>query len=157
LLTAYTYYVVYTGAMVRHASATMACGVQFPGCGDIYLPNFFTTTGIQMLHRYSAASIWLFILILMIVVIRYFNERRDLLWGSLWAFILVSLQALTGMATVLTGAQLLVSLIHTTNIAILFSVLCYLCMQVEWPFKRRSKDTSLLEHVGTGKKKQVTV
>lgn len=157
LLTAYTYYVVYTGAMVRHASATLACGVQFPGCGNFYLPNFFTPAGIQLLHRYSAGSIWLLILILMIVIVRCFSDRRDLVWGSLWAFILVSLQALTGMATVLTGAQLLVSLIHTTNIAILFSVLCYLCMQVEWPFKRRLKDTSSSKHVETGKTEHVTV
>ncbi|GHO83875.1 COX15/CtaA family protein [Dictyobacter formicarum] len=136
-LAAYTYVVVYTGALVGHSSATLACGQQFPTCGATYFPNFFTSPGIQVLHRYFAASIWFLLLVLMIVIIRVARDRRDLIWGSLWAFVLVSLQALSGMATVLSGAQLLVALLHTTVIAGLFSVICYLCMQVEWPWRKR--------------------
>lgn len=136
-LTAYTYVVVYTGALVGHSSATLACGQQFPTCGTTYFPNFFTSPGIQVLHRYFAASIWFLLLALMIVMIRVARDRRDLIWGSLWAFVLVSLQALSGMATVLSGAQLMVALLHTTIIAGLFSVICYLCMQVEWPWRKR--------------------
>ncbi|WP_162005611.1 COX15/CtaA family protein [Dictyobacter vulcani] len=140
-VTAYTYVVVYTGALVRHSSATLACGEQFPTCGATYFPNIFTAAGIQVMHRYAASSIWLLLLVLMIVLIRVARDRRDLVWGSLWAFVLVSLQAMSGMATVLSGAQLLVSLLHTTIIAVLFSVLCYLCVQVEWPWKRHVVNT----------------
>lgn len=156
LVTAYTYYVVYSGALVRHSSSTLACGTEFPGCGGALLPNFFTNTGIQLLHRYSAASIWLFILALMIVIGLRFKNRRDLVWGSRWAFILVCLQAVTGAATVMTGAQLFVSLIHTTNIAVLFSVLCYLCMQVEWPFQRRAKKTPAINKIETVSTEHIT-
>jgi cytochrome c oxidase assembly protein subunit 15 len=137
LVAAYTYYVVYSGALVQHSSSTLACGINFPSCGGAFLPSFYTNTGIQLLHRYSAGSIGLFILVLMIVIGLRFKSRRDLVWGSRWAFVFVCLQGVTGMAIVMTGGQLFVSLIHTTNIAILFSVLCYLCMQVEWPFMRR--------------------
>ncbi|GCE30437.1 heme A synthase [Dictyobacter alpinus] len=142
LLAAYTYVVVYTGALVRHSSATLACGQQFPTCGATYFPNIFTAAGIQVMHRYAAGSIWFLLLALMVVMIRVARDRRDLIWGSLWAFVLVSLQALSGMATVLSGAQLLVSLLHTTIIAVLFSVLCYLCVQVEWPWRRHVVDQS---------------
>src|SRR5262249_8473328 len=35
-LTAYTYIVVYTGALVQHTGAILGCGYQIPGCGSTY-------------------------------------------------------------------------------------------------------------------------
>ncbi|GCE22494.1 COX15/CtaA family protein [Dictyobacter kobayashii] len=153
-LAAYTYVVVYTGALVGHASATLACGQQFPTCGSTYVPSFMTSPGIQVLHRYSAASIWFLLLALMVVMIRLARDRRDLIWGSLWAFVLVSLQALSGMATVLSGAQLLVALLHTTIISVLFSVICYLCVQVEWPWRRQPVERSSVVSLNNAEKYQ---
>ncbi|GCF08413.1 COX15/CtaA family protein [Dictyobacter arantiisoli] len=137
LIAVYTYVVVYTGALVVHSSATLACGSEYPTCGSNYLPNLSSAAGIQVLHRYAAASIWFVILALMLVIVRNFHTHRDLVWGSLWAFVLVTLQALAGMGIVLTGAQLLATLLHTTLISVLFAVLCYLCAQVGWPFKKQ--------------------
>jgi cytochrome c oxidase assembly protein subunit 15 len=139
-LAAFTYIVVYTGALVEHAGALLGCGYQIPGCGSTYFPNLTTIAGIQMLHRYFASSLWLLVLILLIVVLRNYRNRRDLVNGAWWAFILISLQAVSGMATILSSGQLIAALLHVTLISLFFSVLCYLCVQVGWPIRRSKQD-----------------
>ncbi len=135
-LAAFTYVVVYTGALVEHAGAMLGCGYQIPGCGSTYFPNLTTLAGIQMLHRYFASSLWLLVLIALIVIVRNYRDRRDLVRGAWWAFILISLQAVSGMATILTTGQMIAALLHVTLISLFFSVLCYLCVQVGWPWRR---------------------
>ncbi len=135
-LVVYTYIIVYTGALVAHTGAVTGCGTQLPGCGSTYLPNFSSLAGIQILHRYVAALLWFLILAFLIVAIRHYRKRRDIVRGAWWAFILITLQAVSGMIAVVTQGQLLVALVHTTIITIFFAVLCYLCMQLGWPWKR---------------------
>ncbi len=135
-LAAWTYIVVYTGALVDHAGAVAACGQQVVGCGSTYLPNLTSLAGIQVLHRYAASSLWLFVLVVLIVVVRNYSGRRDLVRGAWWAFILITLQAISGMIIVFTGGQLLSALLHITIISFFFSVLCYLCVQVGWPWHK---------------------
>ncbi len=135
-LVALTYLVVYTGALVRHAGAVLGCGTQWPFCGSNFLPSLTLATGVQILHRMAAGSIWLLILLFLVVVVRRYKGRRDIVSASWWAFLLVTIQAASGASTVLTGGQLIAALIHTTIISALFSVQCYLCMQVGWPWKR---------------------
>ncbi|GAC1681808.1 MAG: heme A synthase [Ktedonobacteraceae bacterium] len=131
-----TYIVVYTGALVEHAGAVAACGSQIVGCGTTYFPNLTSLAGIQVLHRYAASSLWLLVLAVLIVVVRNYSGRRDLVRGTWWAFSLITLQAISGMITVFTGGQLLATLLHITIISFFFSVLCYLCVQVGWPWRR---------------------
>jgi cytochrome c oxidase assembly protein subunit 15 len=137
-LAVYTYIVVYTGALVEHTGAVTSCGYQIPGCGSTYFPSFTSLAGIQVLHRYAAGLLWLLVLWLLVAVVRHYRERRDIVRGTWWAFILISLQAVSGMINVLTAGQLLASLLHTTLISIFFSVLCFLCVQVGWPWKRNN-------------------
>jgi cytochrome c oxidase assembly protein subunit 15 len=135
-LAVYTYIIVYTGALVAHTGAVTGCGTQLPTCGSTYLPNFTTLAGIQVLHRYVAALLWFLVLAFVVIAVRSYRSRRDIVRGAWWAFILITLQALSGMIAVETQGQLLVALVHTTIITIFFSVLCYLCMQLGWPWKR---------------------
>lgn len=135
-LAAFTYVVVYTGALVEHAGAVAACGQQVVGCGSTYFPNLTSLAGIQVLHRYAASSLWLLVLVMLIVVVRTYRERRDLVRGAWLAFSLITLQAISGMITVFTQGQLLAALLHITIISFFFSVLCYLCMQVGWPWRK---------------------
>ena len=135
-LAVYTYIVVYTGALVEHTGAVTSCGYQIPGCGSTYLPSFASLAGIQVLHRYAAGLLWLLVLWLLVAVVRHYSERRDIVRGAWWAFILITLQAVSGAINVLTAGQLLAALLHTTLISVFFSVLCYLCVQVGWPWKR---------------------
>lgn len=137
VLATYTYIVVYSGALVEHTGAVIGCGQQLPGCGSTYLPGFGSLAGIQVLHRYAAALLWVGTLVLLIAVLRRYRARRDLVTGSVWGFVLVTLQAAGGMINVLTTGQMLAALVHATLIAIYFSVLCYLCAQVGWPGRRK--------------------
>ena len=59
-----------------------------------------------MLHRYAAVSLWLLTLGFLIVVMRRHRDRRDILGGAWWAFVFITLQAISGMTIVLTGALL---------------------------------------------------
>ncbi|GCE49694.1 cytochrome c oxidase assembly protein subunit 15 [Thermosporothrix hazakensis] len=137
LLAVITYIVIYTGALVRHTEATMACGFQFPGCGPTIFPNFSTLAGIQMLHRFCALSLWLLSLIFFVLVARLQKGRRDIFWTSLIAFALFTAQALSGWLTIASGGQLMAALLHSTIISACFTVLCYNCILVEWPWKKR--------------------
>ncbi|GAC1390296.1 MAG: heme A synthase [Ktedonobacteraceae bacterium] len=141
-LAAFTYIVVYTGALVEHAGAIMGCGYQILGCGATYFPNLTSLAGIQVLHRYVASSLWLLVLAVLVVIVRNYSTHRDLVRGAWWAFILITLQAISGMINILTNGQLIASLLHITIISFFFSVLCYLCVQVGWPWRRNK-----LKHV----------
>jgi cytochrome c oxidase assembly protein subunit 15 len=142
-LALYTYIIVYTGALVKHSGAILGCGYQIPGCGSTYFPDFTSLAGIQMLHRYAAASIWLLMLGFLVLMIRNYRDRRDMVSGAWWAFILITLQAISGMAIVLTGGQLLTEITHVTLIATFFTILSYLCMQVGWFRERQSGEGAL--------------
>ena len=152
-LAVYTYIIVYTGALVQHSGAILGCGYQIPGCGSTYLPNFSSLAGIQMLHRYAAASLWLLMLGFLVLVICGYRDRRDMLGGAWWAFVFITLQAISGMTVVLTGGQLLVEIAHVTLVSTFFAVLSYLCMQVGWFSRRRTaslvKPTKSLETAQT--------
>ena len=136
-LAVYTYIVVYTGALVEHTGAVTACGYDIPGCGSTYFPGFTSLAGIQVLHRYAAGLLWLLVLCLLVIVLRSYRERRDLVPGAWWAFFLITLQAVSGLFNVWTAGQMLAALVHTTLISVFFSVLCFLCVQVGWPWRRK--------------------
>jgi heme a synthase len=136
-LAAYTYVVVYTGALVDHTGAVLACGKQIPGCGSTYIPSLASLAGIQMLHRFAAGSLWLLTLALFIAVVRGYRARHDINRGAWWSIILITLQALSGITIVLTGGQLLADLAHITIISTYFCVLSYLCLQVGWPWQKK--------------------
>jgi cytochrome c oxidase assembly protein subunit 15 len=144
-LAVYTYIVVYTGALVQHSGAIVGCGYEFPGCGSTYFPNFSSLAGIQMLHRYGAASLWLLILGFLVLVMSRHRDRRDMVGGAWWALIFITLQAISGVTLVFTSGQLLVEIAHVTVISTFFAILSYLCMQVGWFPKR-----PVVEGAGTG-------
>lgn len=129
-LAVYTYLVVYTGALVRHAHATMSCGYSFPLCEGQLWPSFSDPAGIHLMHRLAGISLWVFVGLLLIWVWKKYWDRTDLRKGIIWAWILITLQALSGVFTVMMGGQVLAALVHTTIISIFFAVLCYLCMQI---------------------------
>jgi cytochrome c oxidase assembly protein subunit 15 len=136
-LVVYTYIVVYTGALVEHTGAVIGCGSSLPGCGSTYFPSFASLAGIQVLHRYAAGLLWLLVLCLLVIVLRSYRERHDLVLGARWAFTLITLQAVSGLFNVWTAGQMLATLVHTTLISVFFSVLCFFCVQVGWPWKRK--------------------
>nr|WP_255724505.1 heme A synthase [Shimazuella soli] len=128
----YTYIVVYSGALVRHADATMACGYHVPLCGPQLLPSLSTPAGIQVLHRYAAFSLWILMLVLLFVILVKYQDRKQLKNTAWLGFILISLQAVSGIIVVLSGGQLLAALLHTTIISLFFTVLLFMATSKKW-------------------------
>ncbi|QWI73114.1 heme A synthase (plasmid) [Bacillus mycoides] len=126
-VTIYSYIVSYTGALVRHEHASLACP-SFPLCSkNRPIPNQLQEW-VQMSHRVAAILIFTWILYAMILAIRHYKQYRIVYWGWITSFILVTLQAIVGIFVVYTDASLTMALLHSLFISCLFAVLCYLVM-----------------------------
>jgi len=126
----YSYIVVYTGALVRHTESGLACG-EWPLCrNDVFeLPrNMFEW--VQMGHRAAAAVIVIWLAIIMVHAIRNYKDQRVIYWGWIIAFIIVAIQATTGMLVVLTKLNLYIALLHSLFITLLFGLLTYMILLV---------------------------
>lgn len=133
-LAVYTYVVVYTGAYVRHTSSAMGCST-FPHCKETWIPDFVTHAGIQWMHRLFSYILLLFVAWMLWTVVRHYRSRDDLRRGSVAAFVLICLQALSGALIVLTPYYLILALTHTTIVSAFFAAITYLCMQVGVPWQ----------------------
>ncbi len=126
-LTIYIYFVVYSGALVRHTDSSLAC-LSWPHCkpGHIMPTNFYEA--VQMGHRALAglAIIWVFLI--MIHAIRHYSQYRVLHYGWIIAFILIILQMITGLLSVFTMVNIFIALLHALFITLLFGLLCYFIM-----------------------------
>ncbi|WP_262172831.1 COX15/CtaA family protein [Saccharococcus sp. Marseille-Q5394] len=129
-VTIYSYFVVYTGALVRHTESELSC-TDWPMCknGDFSLPaNFWEW--VQMSHRTAAALIFIWLGIIAIHAIRHYKSQRVIYWGWMTAFILVSLQVLAGGAVILTRLNLYLALAHSLFVILLFGLLTYMVLLV---------------------------
>lgn len=119
----YLFVVIYSGALVRHAEASLAC-LQFPYCSDTFLPTNVSQT-IQMSHRLAALIIFSWICIATYNAIRNYTHQRVVYWGFLLAFLLVGLQALTGILSIFTHLHIVITLLHSLFISCLFVLFSY--------------------------------
>ncbi|MDA1610994.1 heme A synthase [Bacillus cereus] len=126
-VTIYCYLVVYTGALVRHERASLACP-DFPLCSKNRPMPTQLHEWVQMGHRLAAILIFVWILYAMILAIRHYKQQPVVYWGWIISFILVTLQAIVGILVVFTNASLAMALLHSLFISCLFAVLCYLVM-----------------------------
>lgn len=138
-VTIYTFAVVYTGALVRHVNATLACK-DWPLCVN----NMITLPGnlqewVQMGHRFAAGLIFLWISYITILAIKHYKKQKVVYWGWLIALILVSLQVGAGALVVITRVNLAISLAHAFFIACLFGLLSYFVL-----LSSRSRKNELL-------------
>ncbi|WP_018662931.1 COX15/CtaA family protein [Heyndrickxia acidiproducens] len=141
-VTVYSYLVVYTGALVRHMNASLACR-DFPLClnDSPGLPaNIYEW--VQMLHRGAAALIFVWIAYIAFQAMKYYKNQRVIYWGWIIAFILICLQAASGAMIIFTRLNLQISLLHNLIISCLFGLLCYLNLVVgrTKQFVRKKKD-----------------
>ncbi|TYR79912.1 heme A synthase [Priestia megaterium] len=124
----YTYVVVYTGALVRHKEASLACpSVPFCSNTNNWLPGDLNQW-IQMGHRTAASLIFIWILIAFIHAFKYYRNQKNVYYSWLIALILVSLQAISGILVVVTRLHLGLALAHALIVSCLFGVLSYLTL-----------------------------
>jgi len=124
-ITIYSYFVVYSGALVRHKSASLACP-DWPICNynQLGLPTQ-THEWVQMGHRAAAGLIFIWIIIATAHAIKHYKDQKVFYWGWIIAFSLVSAQVVTGALIVFTALNLYVALTHALFISCLFGVLSY--------------------------------
>lgn len=129
-VTLYSYLVIYTGALVRHTESSLICS-DWPLCRN---DNFALPTNmyewVQMGHRFAAALIIIWLAYIAWHAFKQYKEQQAIYWGWIIAFILVLLQATTGMLVVLTKLNLAVALLHSLLISLLFGLLCYMILLV---------------------------
>ncbi|MBM7621733.1 cytochrome c oxidase assembly protein subunit 15 [Bacillus tianshenii] len=126
----YCYTVVYSGALVRHVGASLACPT-WPTCtrNGIGLPTQMHEW-IQMGHRAAAGLIVVWILYVAILAFRKYKHQPVIYKAWMVCAVLVLLQATTGALVVFTKLNIFVSLLHALIISCLFGVLSYLLMLV---------------------------
>ncbi|MDT2047479.1 heme A synthase [Priestia aryabhattai] len=124
----YTYVVVYTGALVRHKEASLACpDIPFCSNANNWLPGDINQW-IQMGHRTAATLIFVWILIAFIHAFKHYRDQKNIYYSWLIALVLVTLQAISGMLVVVTRLNLGLALAHALIISLLFGVLSYLTL-----------------------------
>lgn len=124
----YSFIVIYTGALVRHTNASLAC-TDWPFCtnGIIQLPRSFYEW-VHMGHRFAAGLLFLWIFYMFILAIKKYKHQKVIYWTFLSALILISLQVLSGAFVIFTRLNLYISLLHALFISCLFGVLSYLLL-----------------------------
>lgn len=129
-VTIYSYFVIYTGALVRHTKSGLIC-LDWPLCrnDEFSLPNNMYEW-IQMGHRLAAAIIVIWVAIIAIKAIKEYKSQRAIYWGWIIALLLVLAQATTGMIVVLTKLNLYIALLHSLFITLFFGLLTYLVLLV---------------------------
>ncbi|SDL78066.1 COX15/CtaA family protein [Sediminibacillus halophilus] len=122
----YILLVVYTGALVRHAHASLACP-SWPFC-DNRTPlalEFHFTQWIQMGHRLAAGLAFVWTLYLMVKIYRRYKHNRVMLWGWVTASLLMITQVALGAIVIFSMVNLTAALFHALIISIYFGVLSY--------------------------------
>ncbi|HHY73893.1 MAG TPA: heme A synthase [Bacillus bacterium] len=125
----YCYMVVYTGALVRHKKAHLAC-LDFPFCDNSAMFSLPTNEfeWVQMGHRFAATIFFVWLILLSIRIIKQYRIKRVLYWSAISSIILIILQPLSGALIIYTRVNLYVTLAHATFITVLFCVLSYLIL-----------------------------
>jgi cytochrome c oxidase assembly protein subunit 15 len=124
------YGVVYLGAYVRHTGASVACP-DWPLCQPgVLIPELEGLMAVNFIHRLGALCLYLLVLGLVVMVVKRFKEsRRDLYIAGLLAFLLVNAQVISGGFVVLKQLHLYATLTHSAIITCLFGTLFYICVQ----------------------------
>jgi len=126
----YSYVVIYTGALVRHTNSSLICS-DWPLCkNDAFSLPTTMYEWVQMGHRLAAALIVIWIGVIAWHVIKNYKNQRVLYYGWIIAFVIVALQATTGMLVVLTQLNLGIALLHSLLISLLFGLISYMILLV---------------------------
>ncbi|MDM7863938.1 COX15/CtaA family protein [Staphylococcus borealis] len=126
IMTVIVYVTIYTGALVRHAKASLAYGGWPLPFHDI-IPHT-EQDWVQFAHRGMAFITFIWIMITFIHAVKNYSENRTIRYGYTTAFILIILQVITGALSVMTNVNLFIALLHALFITLLFGMIAYFIM-----------------------------
>ncbi|WP_050614652.1 COX15/CtaA family protein [Bacillus testis] len=124
----YIYFVVYTGALVRHSKSSLSCA-DWPLCrndGSFMPENTFEW--IQMGHRMLAGLAFIWVAYATLLAIKNYRHQKAILYGWIASFVLICLQVIAGAFIIFTRLNLFVALSHAFFISCLFGVLSYMLL-----------------------------
>lgn len=123
----YLYIVVYTGALVRHYEAALACA-GWPLCnGSFAFPeNGFAA--IHYVHRLAAGLLFIWILFFAIKTFRTYKDQAVLYTNVQLLLIFIILQVTSGALIIFTNLNLFIAIFHGLFVSLLFGILSYLVM-----------------------------
>lgn len=127
LLTVYTIFVVYTGALVRHTNANLVCP-DWPFCyndAPFAFTNYNFFQWVQMGHRLAAALLFVWTLLFFIKVFKNYRHNQVMFWGWVITFGLIALQIIFGALIIFTVLNLGIALLHALIITCYFGMLSY--------------------------------
>lgn len=123
----YCYIVVYTGALVRHKNASLACP-SWPFCSKTRIIPVQLHEWVQMGHRIAAGLFLIWVIVATVYAAKQYKQQVVIYWSWIISLVLVLLQIATGAMIVFTELNLYVALVHALFISCLFGVLSYLTM-----------------------------
>ncbi|MBO8155375.1 MAG: heme A synthase [Bacillaceae bacterium] len=126
LLFIYTLMVVYTGALVRHAEASLVCK-SWPLCDNTEPFTFDYSMGqwIQMGHRLAAGILFFWVIYLLFRIAKQYRQNRIMFGGWVVAVLLMTSQVFLGAMIIFTILNLYVALLHALVISCFFGLLSY--------------------------------
>lgn len=127
-LTVYTIIVVYTGALVRHVNASLAC-LDWPFCNNSDIFNFSGFKfehWVQMGHRFAAGILFLWTIIFLVKVIKDYHSSKVMYYGWIITTALITLQVIFGALIIFTVLNsMVIALLHALFITCYFGMLSY--------------------------------
>ena len=127
LLTTYTIFVVYTGALVRHTNANLVC-LDWPFCNNnapFAFGDYDFYQWIQMGHRLFAGLLFIWTVLFFIKIYKNYRNNRIMIWGWSVTLILICTQVLSGAFIIFTSVNLGIALLHALIITCFFGMLSY--------------------------------
>ena len=127
LLTLFTIFVVYTGALVRHTNANLVCQ-DWPFCNNgapFAFGSFDFFQWVQMGHRLAAGLLFIWTVLFFIKVYKNYRNNRVMYWSWVITLTLITLQVLFGALIIFTLLNLGIALLHALVITCYFGMLSY--------------------------------
>ncbi|WP_191567645.1 COX15/CtaA family protein [Metabacillus idriensis] len=127
LLSLYTYFVVYSGALVRHEKASLALPVTPFSNGKFIFPQTIQEF-VQLGHRSLALILAIWIGYVTYLAFKEYSNYRIIKYSFVVVVSLLLMQIASGILIVATKMDLYIALAHSLIITLLFGVLSYLML-----------------------------
>jgi heme a synthase len=124
-LSAYTYFVIYSGALVRHEGAGLSLPVLPFNDGSLITPQSIQQI-VQYGHRSLALILFIWICSTAYFAYKHYWNYRVIKYSMISLVVLLLLQITSGILSVSSGLSLAFALMHSIFITLIFGVLSYL-------------------------------
>lgn len=143
MLVIFTIIVVYTGALVRHVNAELAC-LDWPFCFNdkpFHLSNFNFYQWVHMGHRLFAAILFIWNMIFFMRVSNNYRHNSVMHYGWMITLGFLVLQVAFGAFIIFTRLELIVTLFHAFFITCYFGMITYYVL-LSYRSARKESSTS---------------